>query len=144
MKHLTEYISEVVKEQTVVESECSKSITFNFSKLDNAEDTLKSLEGKEGCTVDTEENKLTVKVCSDNVDKLSTVQDILQQFVDAAKRSSEFTNNESYAQKVSKFGSKVEELNTAIDEIQNSSEEDEDKSDDDSNEDKSDDDSNEE
>ena len=131
MKHLNEYILEAAEEQTVVESK-GKSISFDFSDLENGEDTLKSLEGKEGCTV--EENKLTIKVDSSNVDKLSTVQDILQQFVEAEKKSSEFTNNESYAQKVSKFGSKVEELNNAIDEIQNSSEEDKDKSDDDSNE----------
>ena len=140
MKHLNEYILEAAEEQTVVESK-GKSISFDFSDLEKGEDTLKSLEGKEGCTV--EENKLTIKVDSYNVNKLSTVQDILQQFVEAAKKSSEFTNNESYAQKVSKFGSKVEELNTAIDEIQNPSE-DKDKSDDDSGKDKSDDDSNEE
>ena len=143
MKHLNEYILEAAEEQTVVESK-GKSISFDFSDFEKGEDTLKSLEGKEGCTVDTEENKLTVKVCSDNVNKLSTAQDILQQFVDAAKKSSEFTNNESYAQKVSNFGSKVEELNTAIDEIQNPSEEDKDKSGDDSDKDKSNDDSNEE
>ena len=121
MKHLNEYILEAAEEQTVVESK-GKSISFDFSDFEKGEDTLKSLEGKEGCTV--EENKLTIKVDSNNADKLSTVQDILQQFVEAEKKSSEFTNNESYAQKVSKFGAKVEELNNAIDEIQNSSDDD--------------------
>ena len=97
MKHLQEFINEQI------EDSC-KSITFDFTGLEDAEDTLKSFEDKENCKV--KDNKLTVSVC----DKLDSVQDKLQ-------RSSKVTNDESYAQKVKKFNSKVEELNNAIEEM---------------------------
>lgn len=105
MKHLQEFINEQI------EDSCSKSITFDFTDLEDAEDTLKSFEDKENCKV--EDNKLTVSVC----DKLDSVQDILQQYGDKLQRSSKVTNDESYAQKVKKFNSKVEELNNAIEEM---------------------------
>ena len=74
MKHLNEYISEAAKEQPIVESE-DKSIVFDFTDLENAEETLNSLKDDENCTV--EENKLTVKITADNVDSLSKVQDAI-------------------------------------------------------------------
>lgn len=116
MKHLNEYISEAAKEQPIVESE-DKSIVFDFTDLENAEETLNSLKDDENCTV--EENKLTVKITADNVDSLSKVQDILQQFTSAIRKSSKATNDESYAQKTVKFEKKLGEFNDAIDEIKN-------------------------
>lgn len=108
MKHLQEFINEQIEVQ--IEESC-KSITFDFTDLEDAEDTLKSFEDKEGCKV--EDKKLIVSVC----DKLDSVQDILQQYGDKLQKSSKATNDESYAQKVNKFNSKVEELNNAIEEI---------------------------
>ena len=108
MKHLQEFINEQIEVQI---KESCKSVTFDFTDLEGAEDTLKSFEDKEGCQV--EDNKLTVSVS----DKLDSVQDILQQYGDKLQKSSKATNNESYAQKVNKFNSKVEELNNAIEEI---------------------------
>ena len=105
MKHLQEFINEQI------EDSCSKSITFDFTDLEDAEDTLKSFEDKENCKV--EDNKLTVSVCN----KLDSVQDILQQYGDKLRRSSKATNDESYEKKVKKFNSKVEELNNAIEEM---------------------------
>ena len=116
MKHLNEYISEAAKEQPIVESE-DKSIVFDFTDLENAEETLNSLKDDENCTV--EENKLTVKITADNVDSLSKVQDILQQFTSTIRKSSKATNDESYAQKTVKFEKKLGEFNDAIDEIKN-------------------------
>jgi len=115
MKHLQDYIVESSK---INEGETtSKTITFDFTDLENAEETLNSLKDKEGVTV--EENKLTLTINSDNVDKLDTVQDILQQFCSTIRNSSKRTNNEEYAQKTVEFEKKVKEMNDAIDEIKN-------------------------
>lgn len=120
MKHLQDYI---VEQAQVNEAVTEKKITFNFKDLENAEETIKSLEGKEG--VEVEEDKLTVTVSSDTVDKLDTVQDILQQFCDKIRNSQKRSSDESYAQKTVKFADKVNELNDAIDEIKNPEEDDE-------------------
>lgn len=108
MKSLTEYIYESME---------SKTIEFDFTDLENAEETLKSFEDKEYCEVD--ENKLKVTINPDNVDKLDEVQDILQQYCQTIRSSSKSTNDEQYAQKTKKFEQKVTEFNDAIDEIAN-------------------------
>lgn len=118
MKHLSDYI---VEQSQVNESSTSKTITFNFKDLENGEETLKSLEGKEGVTI--EDNKLTLEITTDNVDKLDTVQDILQQYCQTIRNSQKRTSDEQYAQKTVEFEKKVNELNDAIDEIQNPEEE---------------------
>ncbi len=120
MKHLLDYISEAVQEQKITESE-ERTMEFDFDGLENAEETLDSLKDKEGCTV--EDNKLTVKITADNVDKLGTVQDILQQFSDSVRKSTKSTNDEQYAQKTAKFEKKVGEFNETIDKIKNPEEE---------------------
>ena len=123
MKHLREYITESNRK--------SKTITFDFTDLENSEDTIKSFEGNDNVIIDG--NKVTVTVTPDNISSLSTVQDILQQFYSTCSSSSERTNNEMYAQLVRKFGNKINELNDAIDEFE--SKEDEDESDNDENDD---------
>lgn len=120
MKNLSDYILESVNEKRITESE-ERTMEFDFDGLENAEETLDSLKDKEGCTV--EDNKLTVKITADNVDKLGTVQDILQQFSDSVRKSTKSTNDEQYAQKTSKFAKKVGEFNDAIDKIKNPEEE---------------------
>lgn len=120
MKHLTDYISEAAVEQKINEAE-SVTISFDFKDLENGEETLKSLEGKEGCTI--EDDKLTLTVDANNVDKLGAVQDILQQFSETIRKSTKSTNDESYAQKTASFEKKVGELNDAIDKIKNPEEE---------------------
>lgn len=114
MKHLQDYI---IEQAQVNEAAESKSIVFDFTDLENAEDTLKSLEEKDGVTV--EDNKLTVEVTADNVDKLDTVQDILQQYSDTLRKSQKRSSDEQYAQKTISFEKKVGELNDAIDAIKN-------------------------
>ena len=120
MKHLTDYISEAAVEQKINEAE-SVTISFDFKDLENGEETLESLKDKEGCTV--EDTKLTVTIDKDNVDKLGTVQDILQQFSDTVRKSTKSTNDEQYAQKTASFAKKVGEFNDAIDKIKNPEEE---------------------
>ena len=118
MKTLQDYIIEQSQMNEAIES---KSITFDFTDLENAEETLKSFEDQEGCTV--EDNKLTVNITKDNVDKLDSVQDILQQYSETLRKSSKSTNDEQYAQKTKKFAEKVEEFNDTIDKIENPEEE---------------------
>lgn len=119
MKSLVDFIKESTME--VMESSDSTSITFDFTDLENGEETLKSLSDREGCSV--EDNKLTVTITADNVDKLDTVQDILQQFSETIRNSQKRSSDEQYAQKTKKFAEKVAEFNDKLDEIANPEEE---------------------
>ena len=114
MKHLQDYI---IEQAQVNEGASSKSITFDFKDLENGKETIESLKDKEGVAV--EEDKLTVTVSSDTVDKLDTVQDTLQQFCETIRNSQKRSSDEQYAQKTVEFEKKVGELNDAIDEIKN-------------------------
>ena len=105
----------------ITEATSSKVVEFDFSDLENAEDTLKSFEGQEGCEV--EGNTLKVTITPSNVDKLDGTQDILQQYCQMIRSSSKSTNDEQYAQKTKRFEEKVGEFNDAIDEIANPEEE---------------------
>lgn len=114
MKDLRDYILESVKFN---ESAASKVFTFDFTGLEQAEDTLKSFEDREGCEI--EGQKLTVKVTDKNVDKMDSVQDILQQYEQVLSKSTKNASDEQYAQKTSKFAKQVGEFNDALDEIGN-------------------------
>lgn len=114
MKHLQDYI---IEQAQVNEGVSSKSITFDFTDLENGKETIDSLKDKEGVTVDGD--KLTVEITSDNVDKLGTVQDILQQFCQTVRNSQKRSADEQYAQKTVEFEKKIGELNDALDEIAN-------------------------
>lgn len=114
MKHLQDYI---IEQAQVNEGASSKSITFDFTDLENGKETIDSLKDKEGVTVDGD--KLTVEITSDNVDKLDTVQDILQQFCQTVRNSQKRSADEQYAQKTVEFEKKIGELNDALDEIAN-------------------------
>ena len=114
MKHLQDYI---IEQAQVNEGASSKSITFDFTDLENGKETIDSLKDKEGVTVDGD--KLTVEITSDNVDKLGTVQDILQQLCQTVRNSQKRSADEQYAQKTVEFEKKIGELNDALDEIAN-------------------------
>lgn len=119
MKHLQDFINEAMK---INEASESKSVTFNFTDLENADETIESLKDKEGVTVD--DKKVTLTLTKDNVDKIGTVQDILQQFCQTVRNSEKRTNDEQYAQKTKSFEEKIGEMNDAIDELTASDEED--------------------
>lgn len=121
MKHLQDYIVEQA-EVKVDEGATSKSITFDFTDLENAEETLKSLEGKDGVSIN--DKKLTLEINADNVDKIGTVQDILQQFCQTVRGSQKRSSDEQYAQKTAKFEENIGKMNDAIDEIKNPEDED--------------------
>lgn len=114
MKHLQDYINEAVKINEGIES---KTITFDFTDLENGEETVKSLDGQTGISVDG--LKVTLSITKDNVDSIGTAQDILQQYCSTIRRSQKVSSNEQYAQKTVSFEKKVGEMNDAIDEITN-------------------------
>ena len=124
MKHLQDYINEAVKINEGIES---KTITFDFTDLENAEETVKSLDGQTGISVDG--LKVTLSITKDNVDSIGTAQDILQQYCSTIRKSQKVSSNEQYAQKTVSFEKKVGEMNDAIDEITNPDDEEEDNDD---------------
>ena len=124
MKHLLDYINEAVKINEGIES---KTITFDFTDLENGEETVKSLDGQTGISVDG--LKVTLSITQDNVDSIGTAQDILQQYCSTIRRSQKVSSNEQYAQKTVSFEKKVGEMNDAIDEITNPDDDEEDNDD---------------
>ena len=114
MKNLKDYILENVQ---LNEAAAYKVFTFDFTDLEQGEETLKSFEDREGCEI--EGQKLTVKVTDKNVDKMDSVQDILQQYAETLRKSTKNSSDEQYAQKTSKFAKQVGEFNDALDEIEN-------------------------
>ncbi len=125
MKTLQEYL---IESTNVFEDDESKTVTFDFTDLENAEETINSLKDKEGVSVD--DNKVTITITSDNVDNLGSVQDILQQYCSTIRNSSKRSSNEQYAQKTKSFEESVGKMNDIIDEIQNPEDDDDDKDDD--------------
>ena len=121
MKHLQDYINEAVKINEGIET---KTITFDFTDLENGEETVKSLDGQTGISVDG--LKVTLSITKDNVDSIGTAQDILQQYCSTIRKSQKVSSNELYAQKTVSFEKKVGEMNDAIDEITNPDDEEDD------------------
>ena len=122
MKHLQDYINEAVK---INESMESKTITFDFTDLENGEETIKSLDGREGISIDGQ--KVTLSITKNNVDNIETIQDILQQYCQTIRNSQKVSSDEQYAQKTVSFEKKIGEMNDAIDEISSTDDDDDDK-----------------
>ena len=121
MKHLQDYINEAVK---INESMESKTITFDFTDLENAEETIKSLDGHEEISIDGQ--KVTLSITKNNVDNIETIQDILQQYCQTIRNSQKVSSDEQYAQKTVSFEKKIGEMNDAIDEISSTDDDDDD------------------
>ena len=115
MKRLQDFIIE--SSQEINEGKDTASITFDFTDLENAKETIDSIQDKEGVEVD--DQKVTVTINKDNVAKLDTVQDILQQYAETIRNSNKRSENEEYAQKTKAFAEKVGEFNDALDKIAN-------------------------
>ena len=124
MKSLQDFI---IESNEINEGQDTASITFDFTDLENAEETIESLKDKEGVEVD--DKKVTVNINKDNASKLDSVQDILQQYSETIRNSQKRTNDEQYAQKTKTFAEKVGEFNDALDAIDNPDEDDDNKED---------------
>ena len=121
MKSLVEYINEASK--CKCGKDCKK-FTFNFDGIDNAEETVKSFNEFDCCEVDG--NSVTVCVCPNDPHKTDSALDILQQTIQLARSSSTCTNNETYAQKVTKLENSLNDMLEAIDEFDAPEEQDDD------------------
>lgn len=110
MKTLKEYL---VREST---EEC-KTFTFNFDRVDNAEEIVKSLGEQNNVTVSG--NAVTVNVCKDNISSLDTVIDIIQQAYDAAVKSLSYNSNAGVQTRVKKIGTTIADMTDYIDCLEN-------------------------
>ena len=117
MKRLQEFISEAIN--VIEASEESKSFTFDFTDMENGEDTVKSLENREGVTIDG--NKVTVEIKKGS--NVTNVQDILQQTIQMLRKSQKSINDVLYAQKTAKLEKTLGEMNDFIDKVENPEEE---------------------
>lgn len=111
MKTLVEYIHEAVK---LNEAKDSKSISFNFSGLDEIEDFLKSFDSYECVEVDDN----TVKVNVSDSEECAKVFELIQDFVHARRNDQKVASDESYAQKVRKLEDKLSEWQDFLDELE--------------------------
>lgn len=104
MKSLKEYILES-------ESGSCKTFTFDFGGIENGEETVKSLEGKENYKIDG--NKVTVTVCSEKEPDI----EILQQAIESMREQSKHSSSEQYAQKTKALATKLSEMFEYIDSL---------------------------
>ena len=112
MKSLQDFVNEQMTVEAATES---KDFTFNFTDMENGEETVKSLQNREHVTI--EDQKVTVTIKKDaNID---TVQDILQQAIQSLRKSQKSINDETYAQKTAKLEKTLGEMNDFIDEVNN-------------------------
>ena len=118
MKSLKDFLIESKSNDETPES---KSFTFNFADMENADDIIKSLEENDNVSID--DKKVSVTVSKDaNID---TVQDILQQSIQTLRKSSKSINDEQYAQKTAALERTLGEMNDFIDELNDEPEENE-------------------
>ena len=112
MKSLQEFVTE---QMTVEANEESKDFTFDFTGVENGEETVKSLENRENVSI--EDQKVTVTIKKDV--NIETVQDILQQAIQTARKSASSINNEQMGQKTAKLEKTLGEMNDFIDKVNN-------------------------
>ena len=115
MKSLRNYILESSANANVE----SKTFTFDFTGLENAEDTVKSLENEECITVDGQ--KVNLKISKE--DSYDTALDIIQQYIQSQRNSSKAKSSEEYGQKTKKLETLLGEVFDFIDILENPEEE---------------------
>lgn len=108
MKSLKEFIIESCDKCKDSET---REFVFDFSDITNGEETVKSLQGMDNVTVDG--NKVKLNICKDC--DIDTVQDILQQAIQAARSEQQNKSNETYAQKTAKLEKTLKSMYDFID-----------------------------
>lgn len=115
MKSLKDFILESSADANVE----SKTFTFDFTGIENAEDTVKSLENEDCITADGLKVTLTIEK-----DKpYDTAMDILQQTIQLIRKSSKTKSSEEYGQKTKKLEVTLGEVFDFIDILENPEEE---------------------
>ena len=136
MKTLVEYIKEACEK-----SECpaSKSLSFNFTDFEGAEDTLKSVKEiaeKDGVDVEVEDSKVKVSLKKDAVDDAEGLFELLQDYIHLRGKDQKRASDEAYAQKIVKLEKTLDDWRTFVDDVKASDEEPEKKEEDKKEEDK--------
>ena len=123
MKSLTDYIKESVEivENNAVQTSCD--VTFDFTGIENGEDTVKSLQEigtKEAIPVSVDgTTKVTISFSNDTMDKADGIIDVLQQAVEVAGKSTKRSSDEQYAQKCQKLEKSMQKVHDFMDECDN-------------------------
>lgn len=97
MKHLSNFILENTSLQPA-----TKSFTFNFDDIENAEETIKSIQdmGEEhNITVTVNGDSVTIVVDGTKLDDIDGIVDVLQQAIEIAGKLIRRSSDEQYAQK---------------------------------------------
>lgn len=116
MKSLLQYIKEAASDSTSI------NIPFDFTGIENAEDTIKSLQElskKSGIPVSVDGQKVTVSLTSTTLDTAEPIIDVLQQFIAHEGKSQKRASYEQYAQKLHRFEDQMKKLNDFRDECEN-------------------------
>lgn len=120
MKSLSEFLKENMQ---VNEGEQKGSFEFNFKDLPNAEDTMKSLEDMctdKGISFKIDDTKFKLSLpddIADNKDKVSGIQDVLQQYSDANRKDQKNSSDDAFAQKTKAFMNTLNSMNEFIDRV---------------------------
>ena len=97
MKHLSNFILENTTLQPA-----TKSFTFNFDDIENAEETIKSIQEmgeKHDITVTVNGDSVTIVVDGTKLDNIDGIVDVLQQAIEIAGKLTRRSSDEQYAQK---------------------------------------------
>lgn len=122
MKTLLDYIKESCEDGSCK----SKTLKFNFTDLESAEDTIKAVQeiaDKDGVKVNIEDNIVTVTVDGNNTDKAEGLFELLQDYSHKRMSDSKRASDESYAQKTSKFAGVLNKWREFIDDLEAGDEE---------------------
>lgn len=130
MKTLVEYIKEAqeldveIQEEKKEDVAVSKTFKFNFANLEEAEDTIKSIQEmeSEGFTVSVDENKVEITVTDANA--ADGLFEMLQDYIHQRRQDQKVASSEPYAESVAKFEKVVASYYSWVDELAATSEED--------------------
>ena len=110
MKSLVEFIKESKEEKP-----SSKTLTFNFSGIDNVDEIIKTLSEDETLNIDG--NKVTLTINADNIDDIQTPLQELENVIKAERKGTHSSNNEQYSQLVSSLERTLKEAKDFIVEL---------------------------
>lgn len=129
MKNLVEYIKEACEDSVAA----SKKISFNFSGFEGAEDTIKSVKEiaeKDGVEVEVEDEKVSVSLKKDELDKAEGLFELLQDYIQLRGKDQKRASDENYAQKCQSLEKKLNDWRDYVDDVNTCDDEPEKKEDD--------------
>lgn len=105
-------------ETTTVDA--SKTFTFSFSELEKADETIESLKnlGEEsGIDVTVEKENVTIVLKKEQADKMDSILDVLNQYIEVCNKSGHRHSSEGYAQRLKSIETSVNAINDYIESI---------------------------